>query len=653
MLPVSVLLAVGLALVAKAQNLPQNPVVVVSPDAAILPSPVASPLAPPSLAASQLASLSLVATPVASPTPVGSNLASPAPVASPDQDAVTTTVLILTTTSSPTPTVLPGGYPAPDPTFQNTATGRVNILAMPYLIDPKALAYQKTFDATPPINISHTLVADAVEDDAYVQRILKDCEAKTGDYDVVVLNTAFLGPLGDCFLDLSGWDRRNADGFVDRITWMNTVNERLVGLPLYSDYGVMFYNQEVLELANLDFPPLSMDEFEETAMAAVEFLRMSEKANVKGLTTQLEGEALTIATAEWLYGQSRTSIVDIDGNVGLATNQAASILNRVFTWSEQGILDLEELEYPKAGFTQLEVSIDKFIEGKAVFMRHWSSAIQTLRQKNLPFKWGVGPVVGTRRGQGVGALSGASVGVYRYSKNPSAAVKTAFWLTSVEYQKALLTKLKLFFIPTRSQLLIDSQVCQELTVDLCQIFAMNTPALRPTAFAGRKYRNVTNIISSTVKEIILGGKSVKNGLEAVDAQVRTELGISLSNNSIIIGPTAPVTGRKNPTHVEVQLSGLILVIIVTTTVVILLRNGYLQRKKNVADAHGFQKLEDDHEGGDEEKGEMKQISKEDRELSTDVKEKEFKSDAGIIQSSANIESVSDLGVDRSERAAFL
>ncbi|KAJ3212726.1 hypothetical protein HDU67_003643 [Dinochytrium kinnereticum] len=582
----------------------------------------------------------------ADPSPIVATGTAPA-VASP----ATTTALVATNSPSPSPTVLPGGYPAPESSFQTTASGPVTVLAMPYLVDKVAVAYQKTYDTTPAINISHSFVPDQLEDDAYVQKIRKDCDAKVGNYDVVLINSAFLGSLGDCFLDVSGWDRRNSDGFVDRIWWMNTVDNRLVALPVSSDYGVMFYNQDILEAAEQDFPPLSMDEFEESALEAIRILRMSEKADVIGLTSQLNGEALTIAAAEWLYGQGRTSLIDIEGNVMIATNNAAKIIDRVASWSEKGIIDLQELEIPKAGMDQGEASMDRFINGKAIFMRHWSSSIKTLQAMNLPFKWGVGPIVGTRRGQGAGAHSGVSVGVYRYSKNPSAAVKVAFWLSSVEYQKTLLTKQKLFFIPTRAQLLMDSQVCEELSVDLCQLFAMTTPALRPTAFAGKNYRNVTNFISSAIYDILTGGTSIKNGLESLDVKVRNELKIALANSTINIGTQVPVSGKKEPIHVEVQLSGLVLVIVVTTTVVILLRKRYSEnKKKKEVDGNGAFQVLEDKEGDDEEKGEMTQVIRDEKPPLVEISKKK----AHQAQDTPTaIQSVSDLGVEKSERASFL
>ncbi|KAJ3097336.1 hypothetical protein HDU97_004947 [Phlyctochytrium planicorne] len=559
----------------------------------------------------------------------------------------TTSTLILST-----PSPLPGGYPAPDSTFQTTSTGPINILTLPYLQNPQAIAYQKTFDTTPPINISHTILPDDVSDETYVDKIQKDCEEKRGDYDVVVLNTPLAGRLGDCFLDLSGWDKKNPDGFVDRIGWMNTVDGRLVTLPISSDYGVMFYNQDILDASGQDYPPMSIDEFEDTASAAITYLRQNEISGVTGLTTQLSGESLTISTAEWFYGQNRNALIDIDGTVKIATNPAASILERVATWSDQGILDLAELSTPEE--TSDEESIQKFLSGKAIFMRHWTSTIPRIEKEKVPFKWGVGPIGGSRRGQGVGALGGVSVGVYRYTKNPSAAAKVAFWLSSVEYQKTLLTKYKLFFVPTRSQLLLDSQVCEILTIDYCQLFALTTPSLRPTGFAGKSYKNVTGMIQKSITKILTGGTTIKSSLESLDVQVRTELNIALANSTINDpGSTVLVPQKKAPTHVEIQLSGLVMVIMVTTTVVVLLRQRFKPAaSKNVGDGNGqFQKLDDKDnfvEKGDA--GEMKEVKKEEKPKG---KKPGVNTTFVLEASTPGIESVTDLGGDKSERATFI
>ncbi|KAJ3099824.1 hypothetical protein HDU97_002750 [Phlyctochytrium planicorne] len=566
--------------------------------------------------------------PIPSPS-LNNTDASPSPIL--QSRPATTATLILST-----PSPLSGGYPAPDSTFQTTSTGPINILTLPYLQNPQAIAYQRTFDATPPINISHTILPDDLSDEIYVQKIQKDCEEKRGDYDVVVLNTPLAGRLGDCFLDLSGWDKKNPDGFVDRIGWMSTVGGRL-------DYGVMFYNQDILDAAGQDYPPMSIDEFEDTASAAVTYLRQNEISGIIGLTTQL---------SEWLYGQNRNALIDIDGTVKIATNPAASIMERVAAWSDQGILDLAELSTPEE--TSDEESIQKFLSGKAIFMRHWTSTIPRIEKENVPFKWGVGPIGGSRRGQGVGALGGVSVGVYRYTKNPSAAAKVAFWLSSVEYQKTLLTKYKLFFVPTRSQLLLDSQVCQVLTIDYCQLFALTTPSLRPTGFAGKSYQNVTSMIQKSITKILTGGTTIKSSLESLDVQVRTELNIDLADSTINDpGSTILVPQKKAPTHVEIQLSGLVMVIIVTTTVVVLLRQRFKPAaSKNVGDGNGqFQKLNDKET--DVEKGaagEMKQVKKEEKPKG---KKPGVNTTFVLEASTPGIESVTDLGGDKSERATFI
>ncbi|KAJ3111426.1 serine/threonine protein kinase, CMGC group [Phlyctochytrium bullatum] len=579
----------------------------------------------------------------------GSQLNTVLPIAPPQNSPSGGNELRPTTTEvAPAPVAtLPGGYPAPDTTYQTTASGGVTILSMPYLVEPQAVSFQKVSEGLPTINISHIFVPDAMSDEEYVDKIRKDCEAKFAGYDVVITNTAFLGPLGDCFLDLAPWDKKSSDGFVDRINWMNTVNGRLVGLQMSIDYGVMFYNQDMLVAAEQDYPPLSFDEFEESALAVLQYLRMAEKQDVVGLTTQLNGEGLTIATAEWLYGQERTALIDINGKLQIATNPAAAVLSKIVKWEDQNILDLDELQLPEPPLTQDDVSIQRFSDGKAVFMRGWSSFIPILRKKKLDFNWGVGPVIGTRRGQGVGALSGTSASVYRFTKNPNAAVKVAYWLSGVEYQKTLLTKQKLFFIPSRPQLMLDAQVCEIISVDLCQLFAMNTPALRPTAFAGKLYNNVTAAISDSVTKVLTGTQTVKSGLESLDAKIRTVLGLGAGNSTIDLGGATilPGPGRKNPTHVEVQLSGLVFVIFITSTVVVLLRHRYKPNKKTIDGNGAFEKL-DDKAGDKDATLEIQATAKD-----SDGAEKEKKGKEKVTSEGDSSISVSDL--EKGERSTFI
>ncbi|ORY38827.1 periplasmic binding protein-like II [Rhizoclosmatium globosum] len=418
----------------------------------------------------------------------------------------------------------------------------------------------------------------------YLNQLRSACDQGLTDaFDVVMLEATVLGEFADCLVDLSAWDAKMTDGFATQVIANSYVNKRLVSLPTEVDFGVMFFNNDVLEKYSSGGPPTNFDEIESKSDAVLRAMRAVDNYGFSGFTGQLR-EYLTAQVAEWLAGYNKSMIVDTKtGLVAIETNSAARVINRVSTWTGINIIDPSDFTLDAAplyltpsqidNLIDLDASLARFVNERSLFLRHWASTYYVLLKNSISFGWGVGPVVGWDASQNVGALGGWGVGVFKYSDNPAAAVKVASWLASNQMQRGAITTDKIKKIPSRTNLYNDKDVCKVLDQDICDLARNVQFAIRPSSLVGRHYANVTKMISSQMATFFLTPETIVEALTQLSIDLHTELGQPRTGGAININPPAP--GKTVPSHMQIQLMGLCGVILVSCTVI------YLTKRKQI------------------------------------------------------------------------
>ncbi|KAJ3120659.1 hypothetical protein HK100_012704 [Physocladia obscura] len=414
----------------------------------------------------------------------------------------------------------------------------------------------------------------------YLSQVRSACNQKIGAlFDVVMLEATVLGDLADCLVDLSKWDQYITNGFSAGFLTNSYVNGRLVSLPTEADLGVIYFNAEVLARYSSQGPPYSFDDIESMATAVLTALRAVDNYGFSGYTAQFAGEYLTAQVAEWLRGYNNSAIIDpTTGYVAIETNSVAEVIQRISEWTTTNIIDPNDFLNPAVSTYQTssgiaaamtnDPSVVRFAAGNSLFLRHWASTYPILLSA-LSFDWGVGPVVGWDSHMNVGAVGGWGFGVYKYSTNPTAAVKVVNWLASKGMQRSAVVRDGLNIIPTRQDLYSDSAVCTHIGQDLCDIFRNATPALRPSSLVGHHYNNVSNIISSQMATFFMTSETIVDAITNLAAELLIELNQTRVSNTISVDPSA--VGKKIPTHMQAQLMGLAGVILITCVTVYMLK----------------------------------------------------------------------------------
>ena len=148
---------------------------------------------------------------------------------------------------------------------------------------------------------------------------------------------------------------------------------------------------------------------------------------------------------QWIA--SNNASIFKNSSITIASSQAADVLARISSWSNTGIVDA--IDFKSAN---LETSMQRFKEGHSIFLLGNLAQYNALHRDPPKFEWGLAPFPGENE-RFFGVLGGWNLGVYKFSKNPAAAVKAIKWITSSEAQKeSILLSEPIKLLPTRSEL---------------------------------------------------------------------------------------------------------------------------------------------------------------------------------------------------------
>jgi len=102
---------------------------------------------------------------------------------------------------------------------------------------------------------------DSTENYATYQRFF---QGKSTDIDVMMLDVVWPGSLAPHLVDLSAMSDLAKLNY-DTIITNNTINGKLVGMPWFGDFGMMYFRTDLLQKYGYDKPPTTWDEFEAIA----------------------------------------------------------------------------------------------------------------------------------------------------------------------------------------------------------------------------------------------------------------------------------------------------------------------------------------------------------------------------------------------------
>lgn len=330
--------------------------------------------------------------------------------------------------------------------------------------------------------------------------------AGNGDIDLYQTDVIWAPQLADHFVDMSEKAGELMKSHFPSIVESQTVDGKLVALPLFTDAPALYYRKDLLEKHGASVPK-TWEELTATAKAVQDAERAAGNSDIWGFVWQGNAyEGLTCDALEWVKSSGGGQIIEPDGTISINNEKAAAALELAATWpgsiSPEGVLAYQEEE--ARGVWQT---------GNAVFMRNWPYAytLGNGSDSAVAGKFGV-TTLPTGQGHDTSAatLGGWNVAVSKYSDNQEAAIDLAMYLAGEEAQKT--RSLIASNLPTIVSLYEDADIAREQPIipQWKDVFLQAVP--RPSAPTREKYNEVSTLFFSAVHSVISGNAAAADAL---------------------------------------------------------------------------------------------------------------------------------------------
>ncbi|MFM7445365.1 MAG: ABC transporter substrate-binding protein, partial [Tabrizicola sp.] len=318
------------------------------------------------------------------------------------------------------------------------------------------------------------------------------------DIDLYQTDVIWAPQLADHFVDLTEAAKDLAPTHFPSIIESQTVNGKLVALPIFTDAPALYYRTDLLEKHGKT-PPKTWAELAETAKFIQDAERAEGAADLWGFVWQGNAyEGLTCNALEWVKSFGGGQIVEPDGSISINNENAAAALEAAKSWvgtiSPDGVLAYQEEE--ARGVWQT---------GNAVFMRNWPYAygLGNGDDSAVKGKFGVTTLpVGKEGDTSAATLGGWNVAVSKYSTKQDAAISLALYLAGPEAQKQ--RAIAESNLPTIIALYDDADIAaaQPIIPQWKDVFLNAVP--RPSAPTLGKYNEVSAKFWSAVHNTLSG-----------------------------------------------------------------------------------------------------------------------------------------------------
>lgn len=361
-------------------------------------------------------------------------------------------------------------------------------------------ALVKQFTADTGINVKIVpKPQNATENYSTYQRFF---QAQSPDVDVMMLDVIWPGAFAQHLVDLTPKLGDAAKSYFPGIIENNTVGGKLVAMPWFGDFGILYYRTDLLQKYGFSAPPKTWDELQTQAKKIQDGEQAANK-NFVGFVFQGNAyEGLTCDALEWVYSNGGGNILE-NGKVTLNNPKAIAILNQAKGWvgtiSPKGVTSYQE-----------EDARNVFQAGNAAFMRNWPYAYaaaktadsKTGQMSPIADKFDVTalPHGNDPSDKSAGTVGGWQLGVSKYSQHQDAAIEFVRYMTSKEVQtwRAVVGS----FVPTRPDVSADPQVLTAMP--FLKNLADVTRVTRPSRELGADYNEGSTAFFQGVSQILNG-----------------------------------------------------------------------------------------------------------------------------------------------------
>jgi trehalose/maltose transport system substrate-binding protein len=361
------------------------------------------------------------------------------------------------------------------------------------------------FNAATGINVKAT--PHPVASDAAYSQLARNFSAKSSSIDVMMLDIVWPGAFAPYLVNLRPALGKQAKLHAAGIIAADTVKGKLVAMPWFGDFGILYYRTDLLKKYGYSKPPTTWAQLGAMAKKIQDGERAS-NPNFYGFVYQGNAyEGLTCNALEWLASSGGGTFIN-GGKVTINNPKAAAILNLQRSWvgniTPRGVTTYQETE-----------SNNAFDAGNAAFLRNWPYAYASAQTSSIKGKVATAVLPHTGKNPPVATVGGWQMGVSKYSKHIGAATELVRYLTSpaVERFDAIFNS----NVPTIPAVAADKAV-RKVNPWLSPQVAGVARVARPSQFLGTKYNQGSTYIFQGINQI-LNGQDAKSVLPRIQSQL--------------------------------------------------------------------------------------------------------------------------------------
>jgi len=337
----------------------------------------------------------------------------------------------------------------------------------------------------------------AASDQAYSQ-LARAFSEKSSSIDVAMIDVVWPGAFAPYLVNLKPKLGKQSKLHLASIVANDTINGKLVAMPWFGDYGILYYRKDLLKKYHYSAPPKTWADLF-TMAKKIQTGERSSNPNFAGFVFQGNAyEGLTCNALEWIASAGGGHIID-NGKVTIDNAKARKILDafraQIGKVTPTGVTTYQE--------DQTEHAFDN---GDAAFARNW------------PYQYGIGATAGSKvkgkfgvtvlphgaSGKPVGTVGGWQLAVSKFSKHPGAAIEFVRYMTSPPVEK--------FDAITNSNVPTIVSVAKNKAVVkanpyLKPAIASVSRVTRPAKFLGTHYNEASKVVYQGINQILTGSSS--------------------------------------------------------------------------------------------------------------------------------------------------
>ena len=175
------------------------------------------------------------------------------------------------------------------------------------------------------------LVPHPADSSASYSQLARTFSAKSSAFDVMMLDVTWPGAFAQYLVDLKSALARDARAHSAGIIRNNTINGKLVAMPWFGDFGILYYRTDLLRKYGYSSPPKTWAQLG-TMAKKIQDGEQASNPNFYGFVYQGNAyEGLTCDGLEWLASSGGGNFID-NGKASINNPRAVAILNLQRSW---------------------------------------------------------------------------------------------------------------------------------------------------------------------------------------------------------------------------------------------------------------------------------------------------------------------------------